>query len=185
MLLYRVFPYLSSAKAGEPGHPLYVHPGQGTGRWDNPSAYLAWYMASEQTSAVAEVFAHISVWRDAMFSFPQIPGSRRALGIYGLPDDLPYVDLDDPQILVDRRMRPSQVIERNRPYTQRKALEIYSEDRWNGIRWWSFHRPQWRVWCLWDVDPTAEDVRNLAVSHPAVRDAAAALAKPVVTDRAP
>ncbi len=180
MLLYRVFPYRSSAKPGEPGHPLYVHPAQGRGRWDNRSAYLAWYMASEQTSAVAEVFAHLSTWRDAMFPFPQIPGSRRALGTYQLPDDLPYIDLDDPQTLVDRGMRPSQVIERNRPYTQGKALGIYSETKWSGIRWWSFHRPQWRVWCLWDIDPACEDVQDIDVSHLAVRDAAAALAKAVV-----
>jgi hypothetical protein len=136
-------------------------------------------MASEQTSSVAEAFAHLSTWRDAMFGFPQIPGARRALGIYRLPDDLPYVDLDDPQTLVDRRMRPSQVIERNRPYTQGKALGIYNEKQWSAIRWWSSHRPQWRVWCLWDIGPTCEDVQDLDVSHIAVRDAAAALAKPV------
>ena len=136
MLLYRVFPYLDSAKAGEAGHPLYVHPAQGKDRWDNPSAYLAWYMASERNSAVAAVFAQLSMWRDTMFPFPQIPGSRRALGIYRLPDELPYVDL--PQTFVDRGMRPSQVVERNRPYTQGKALEIYNEKRWNAIRWWSF-----------------------------------------------
>lgn len=180
MLLYRVFPYLDSAKPGEPGHPRYVHPAQGKGRWDNASAYLAWYLASERTSAVAEVFANLTNWRDAMFPFPQIAGARRALGVYRLPDDLPYVDLDDPQILVDRGMRPSQVIERNRPYTQGKALEIFNEKRWNGIRWWSFHRPESRVWCLWEIDPVCETVEALDLSHVAVRDAAAALAKLLV-----
>jgi hypothetical protein len=179
VLLYRVFPYLPAARARQPGHPLYVHPGQGKGRWDNPAWYLAWYMAHESTSAVGEAFADISTWREAMFAFPQISGSRRALGVYRLPDDLPYVDLDDAQTLVDRGMRPSQVVERNRPYTQGKALEIYQEKRWNAIRWWSFHRPQWRVWCLWDIDPVCEDVERLDVSHAAVRDAAGILAKPI------
>lgn len=181
MLLYRVFPYLASARRGDPGHPLHLHTGQGKGRWDNPDRYLAWYLAHEPASAVGEVFAHLSAWRDAMFAFPQVPGARRALGVYGVSDDLPYVDLDDAQVLVDRRMRPSQVVERNRPYTQAKAREIYAERRWKGIRWWSFHRPQWRVWCLWDVDPTCEDVEALDVSHVAVRDAAGVLAKPIVT----
>jgi hypothetical protein len=180
VLLYRVFPYLASAKAGEPGHPLYVHPGQGKGRWDNPAWYLAWYMAHEPTSGVGEVFANVSTWRNEMFAFPQIPGAARALGVYQLADDLPYVDLDDAQTLVDRGMRPSQVIQRNRPYTQGKALEIYEEKRWNGIRWWSFQRPQWRVWCLWDIDPRCEDVQPLDVSHVAVRDAAQTLAKLIV-----
>ncbi len=86
MLLYRVFPYLSSARTGEPGHPLYLHPGQGTGRWDNPASYLAWYMAHEPTSAVGEVFASVSVWREEMFPFDHIPGARRALAVYQLPD---------------------------------------------------------------------------------------------------
>lgn len=179
MLLYRIFPYLPSAKKGEPGHPLHVHRGHGTGRWDNPASYLAWYMAQEPAGAVGEVFADLAVWRDAMFVFPQISGARRALGVYGLADGLPYVDLDDARTLVARRMRPTQVIERNRPYTQDKALEIYQEHRWSAIRWWSFHRPQWRVWCLWDIDPACEDVQELDVSHVAVRDAASTLAKPI------
>lgn len=180
MLLYRVFAYLPSARRGTSGHPLYVHPGQGNGRWDNPAHYLAWYMAQEPSSAVGEVFADIVTWRDEMFAFPQIPAAKRALGVYRLADDLPYVDLDDAQTLAERGMRPSQVVERNRPYTQAKALEIYQEQRFRGIRWWSLHRPQWRVWCLWDIDPTCEDVHELDVSHVAVQDAAAALAKPVV-----
>jgi hypothetical protein len=96
-----------------------------------------------------------------MFVFPQIRGAQRALGVYRLPDDLPYVDLDDAQTLVERGMRPTQVIERNRPYTQGKALEIYQEKQWSGIRWWSFHRPQWRVWCLWDIHPACEAVEDL------------------------
>lgn len=178
--MYRVFPYLPSARKSEPGHPLYVHPCQGKGRWDNPDWYLAWYMAHEPTSAVGEVFARVATWRAEMFPFPQIPGAQRALGVYGLADDLPYVDLDDASTLVERRMRPSQVVERNRPYTQAKALEIYQEKKWNGIRWWSLHRPRWRVWCLWNIDPECEDVQDLDVSHVAVRDAASTLAKPIV-----
>lgn len=179
MLLYRVFPYLLRAKKGEPGHPLYVFPGQGKGRWDNPTRYLAWYMASEATSAVGESFAGITAWRDEMFDFPLIPGSRKALGIYQVPDDLPYVDLDDAATLVARSMRPTQVIERNRPYTQAKALSIYEEGDFNAIRWWSYHRPQWRVWCLWEIDPECEDVETLDVRHLAVRDAAKTLVKTV------
>jgi hypothetical protein len=180
VLLYRVFPHVPSAKKGEPGHPLYLHPAQGKGRWDNPGWYLAWYMTSEPTSAVGEVFADIGIWRNEMFAFPQIPDAQRALGVYRLADDLPYVDLDDAPTLVKRKMRPTQVIERIRPYTQGVALEIYQEQRWSGIRWWSFHRPQWRVWCLWDIEPVCEDIQELDVSHAAVRDAAGALAKPIV-----
>jgi hypothetical protein len=181
VLLYRIFPHLPSARRGEPGHPLYLHAGQGKGRWDNPASCLAWYMAQEPVSAVGEAFADLATWRDEMFPFPQLPGAQRALGVYRVADDLPYVDLDDARTLVERGMRPTQVIERNRPYTQGKAREIHQERRWNGIRWWSFHRPQWRVWCLWDVEPACEDVEQLNVAHVAVRDAAGALGKPIVT----
>jgi hypothetical protein len=180
VLLYRVFPYLSGASAGQPGHPLYVHPTQGTGRFDNPSHYLAWYIAAEAVSAVGESFAHLSTWRDEMFEFPHIPGSRKALGIYDLPDDLPYVDLDDPQRLVDLGVRPTQVIERNRPYTQSLALRIYEEGKYNGIRWWSIHRPQWRLYCLWKIDPNIVQIDPLTIGHITVNSAARTLAKRMV-----
>lgn len=179
MLLYRVFPYLSTASTEGPGHPLYVHPVQGAGRFDNPTHYLAWYMAAEAVSAVGEAFGPLSTWRDEMFGFPLIPGSRKALGIYEIPDDLPYVDLDDPQRLVELGVRPSQVVERNRPYTQALALRIYREAKYNGIRWWSFHRPQWRVYCLWEIDPIVAEVDPLAMDHVAVESAALTLAKAV------
>ena len=180
MLLYRVFPYLPTASKGQPGHPLHVHPAQGKGRWDNPGSYLAWYMAFEVAGAVGETFADISTWRDEMFEFPALPGSRKALGFYELPDDLPYVDLDDAATLVELAMRPTQVIVRNRPYTQAKALSIYQQKKWSGIRWWSFHRPQWRVICLWDIDPKCDHVEDLDTSHIAVSDAGRTLSKPIV-----
>jgi hypothetical protein len=177
MLLYRTFPHLGSARAGQPGHPLYVHPNQGQGRWDNPAWYLALHMTQEPTSAVVEVFADLPDWSEDMFAFPEIAGARRALGVYRVADDLPYVDLDDAATLVARGMRPSQVVARNRPYTQAKALEIHQERRWSGLRWWSFHHPDWRVWCLWDIKPVCEEVQELDLDHPAVQDAATALAK--------
>ncbi|MDA8068168.1 MAG: hypothetical protein M0T77_06110 [Actinomycetota bacterium] len=110
----------------------------------------------------------------------EVVGHRKALGIYDLPDDLPYVDLDDPQQLVDRGVRPAQVVERNRPFTQGLALKIYQESKYHGIRWWSFHRPEWRVWCLWKVNPTIAQVDDLTTSHIAVVSAARTLAKAII-----
>ncbi len=49
--------------------------------------------------------------------------------------DLPYVGLDDAPTLAKRKMRPTQVIERNRPYTQAVALKIHQEQRSSGIGW--------------------------------------------------
>jgi hypothetical protein len=184
VLLYRVFPYLPTASTGEPGHPLYLHPAQGSGRFDNPDHYLTRYLAAEAVGAIGESFGDLSTWRDEMFEFPLIPGSRKALGVYDLPDDLPYLDLDDPRRLVELGVRPSQVVERNSPYAQALALRIYRARRYNGIRWWSFHRPQWRVYCLWEIDPAIAQIEQLTMSHIAVQSAARALAKAVTTPRA-
>lgn len=186
MLLYRVFAHLPAATAGQPGHPEYLQPHQGKGRLDNPGEYLCWYMSAEQSGAVGEVFGDLLQWSNPMFAAPHLPGSARALGTYAIPDDTPLVDLDDAQALLDRGLRPTQVIERNRPVTQGWALKIFEERnvsdgtrRWDGVRWWSYHRPQWRIFGLWGVNPRVAEVQDLALDHPAVIDAAHALGKPL------
>ncbi len=185
MLVYRVFPFLATADSGEPGHPDYLHPDQGKGRLDNPDRYRCWYVALEASGAVGEAFADLLHWREEMFPFPALAGSRRALGTYEIPDDTPLLDLDDARSLLDRGLRPTQVIERNRPATQAWALRAFEEidhdgtARWSGVRWWSFHRPQWRVLGLWGQAPRHIEVDRLDLEHPAVVDAAGALAKPL------
>lgn len=184
MLLHRVFAYLPSAPAGRPGHPGYVHTPQGKGRLDNPDQYVCCYLSAEASGAVGEVFGDLIRWSDRMFTVPFLPGSRRALGTYSVPDDTPILDLDDAKALLDRRLRPTQVIARNRPVTQAWALGVYNERSpggqrlWSGVRWWSYQRPHWRVFGLWDTRPDCVDVAPLGLAHPAVIDAARALAKP-------
>lgn len=183
MLAYRVIPYLPDARAGEPGHPQYLHPAQGKGRLDNVDHYRCWYLAGEQTGAVAEVFADLTNWTEAMFAYPALPDARRALACYELPDDLPLLELDDARNLLDRGLRPTQVIERNRAATQAWALRIFEErpadgsPRWSGVRWWSYHRSQWRILGIWGAIPNCVAVDPLHLRHPAVVDAAHALAK--------
>jgi len=46
-------------------------------------------------------------------SRPRSRASRRALGVFELPDDLRVLDLDDPAQLVRLRLRPTQVVTRN------------------------------------------------------------------------
>jgi hypothetical protein len=55
-------------------------------------------------------------------------------------------------MLVDRDLRPSNVVTRDRATTQRWALEVFEEDKWDGIRWWSFHNPEWGSFGLWNRD---------------------------------
>lgn len=183
MLLYRVFPWLPDAKAGEPGHPSYLHRPQGHGRFDNPTEYDAWYLAAEASGAVGETFGDLPEWTPVMFSFPFLPGAERALGIYEVSDDLPVLNLDDAATLLDRGLRPSQVVSRNRADTQGWALKIAEEidasgrQKWQGVRWWSYHRPHWTLYCLWGQIPRCVEVQTLSVEHPAVVDASKSLGR--------
>jgi hypothetical protein len=188
MLLYRVFAYLpAAATAATAGHPQYIHTPQGRGRLDNPSDYTVWYLSDQPSGAIGETFADLVLWRDAMFPAPYLPGAQRVLGTYDVADDLPILDLDDANALLQRGLRPSQVIQRNRPVTQAWAKGIFDEKdhdgtrKWDGVRWWSYQRPQWRIVGLWgNIPPACVSVDPLTVAHPAVRDAARTLGKRIL-----
>ena len=89
-----------------------------------------------------------------MFDFPLLPGSRRALGVYRLPDTLRVLDLDDPAELLERSLRPTQIVTRNLSVTQAWGSRIWNERdphdstrrRWQAVQWWSYHRPFWDAW---------------------------------------
>jgi hypothetical protein len=57
-------------------------------------------------------------------------------------------------------------VTRDRRVTQSWALRVYDEDRWAGIRWWSYYRPEWGSYGIWsigalkvlDAIPLAEDL---------------------------
>jgi hypothetical protein len=186
MLLYRVFPHIASAIPGTPGSGEYLHRPQGAGRLDNPLHYEVWYLAYEPTGAIGEIFGDQYEWSNAMFLFPKLPGSSRALGTYFIPDHSRVLDLDDAQELLHRGLKPTKVVDRNRTATQQWALKIYNEPGhrpvpiWDGVKWWSFHRPSWRVIGLWGVRPTLVAVESLDVTHIAVKDAANSLSKRII-----
>ncbi|MGZ6840050.1 MAG: RES domain-containing protein [Frankiaceae bacterium] len=181
MLVYRVFPHLETAAVGEPGHPLYEHRPQRYGRIDHPDYYV-WYVSRSPEAAAGEAFGNLAVWDSSMFEFPQVPGSRRALGVFELPDDLRVLDLDDPAALLERRLRPTQVVVRNLAVTQRWGHEIWDERdphdarrrRWQAVQWWSYHHPSWPILASW-ARPEFVRAESLDLTHPAVVDAARAL----------
>jgi len=183
VLVYRVFPHLPGASPTEPGHPLYVHPEQGLGRWDNPDLYRARYIAATASGAVGEAFAGLSTWSAAMLPFPSIVGSTRALGVYRLDEETqPFLELDDARMLLDRSLRPTDVVIRNRPRTQQIARAVHAEGRWAGLSWWSMHRPQWTLHVLWNQTAlTVERVEPMA-GHPGLLDAGRLLAKRMQAD---
>jgi hypothetical protein len=181
--LYRVFPRVPRARLGQPGHGLYIHPDQGAGRWDNPDLYRAGYFAASPEGAVGETFAGISTWRAAMLAFPALDKGVRVLGTYRIDEEAhPLLDLDDARNLVDRGVRPSHVVWRNRPATQAVARTAHEEGRWSGLSWWSMHRPQWSLVCLWDLDTLVLEAIEPLRGHPALLEAAGRLARPVDDD---
>jgi hypothetical protein len=188
MRLYRVFPHLPSAAEGEPGHPGYLHTGQTIGRWDNAHAYALWYLSYTAAGAAGETFGNLGSWADDMFQTPFLPGGRRALAIFDVPDETPILDLDIARELTTRNVRPSQIVTRNPAFTQALALSIFREHdadsnrQWAGLRWWSFHRPTWFNLALWHTPDapaplTLVNVEPLTLTHPAITDAAHALTR--------
>lgn len=183
MLVYRVFPHLPDAGPGEPGHPLYIHPDQGLGRWDNALLYHSLYVATTASGAVGEAFAHLSTWSRAMLPFPAIVGAVRSLAVYSLDEERhPLLDFDDPRSLLDRSLRPTDIVVRNRPRTQQIARDAFNEGAWSGLSWWSMHRPQWTLLLLWRVDGVALEAVEPLAAHPAIRDAGRLLAKQLQPD---
>jgi RES domain-containing protein len=153
-----------------------VSPVQGAGRVDNPAHYRVLYASDCATGAVAEAFGNHDQWTDQLLAGrPDLPGSRTALAEFEA-HDLAALDLDDPQALLERELRPSRVVTRDRTVTQEWALRIYREERWGGIRWWSYHDPRAGSFGIWDTGRLrARRVVALDREHPSVVAAAALL----------
>jgi hypothetical protein len=192
VLLFRVFAAAPNAREGQPGHPTYLHRPQGSGRWDNPSLYDAWYLATTIEGAVIEAFGNLQTWSENMFDAPYFQNGRRTLAVFSAPDDLSLVNLDDAQTLLEQGMRPTQVVIRNPEYTQMRAAAMFAgkdasgDRRWSGISWWSFHRPTLTNVMLWST-PTAPaplrlmEQRNLSIVSPEIEDASRSLAKMIAS----
>ena len=188
MLVYRVFPYLESARDGEPYHPLYEHKPQRDGRADHPD-YFVWYVCEKPEAACGEAFGNLDRWVESMFGGDRTDGVRRALGVYELPDNLRICDLDDPHRLIELGLRPTQVVIRNLAVTSDWAHRIWSQrsaaiadQKWQAIQWWSYHQPHWTVLASW-ARPALHRVERLTLEHPAIVSAADALQRPLPKKR--
>ena len=186
--LFRVIPWLADAERGQPGHPLYVDvTRQGGGRADNPRHYQALYLSESAPGAVGEAFGDLATWSEAMFAVPWLPGAVRALATFQSDPPPAVLDLDDASVLVARGIKPTEVVGRDRARTQEIALSAFLEDRWHGLRWWSWWRPVWRNQILWApldaADPwplAVVEAEPLHMRHPAVLVAAEVLRRRTV-----
>lgn len=179
MMLYRVLPWVPAAVAGAAGHPRFAPDRQGAGRVDNPEHYRVLYLADHPAGAVAEAFGDLSAWTSSMLrGAPSLPGSRRALATYELPDSQRICDLDDAARLLELRLCSSEVVTRDRSVTQAWSLRLWQQASWAGVRWWSYRDPRWGALALWRADLLVVDtVVPLTMDHPDLRAAADVLSR--------
>ena len=180
MRLWRVFPWDAEAVPGSRGHPLWIpRTLQGAGRHDNPELYGVMYLSEHPTAAVAETIAHLrgQVLDDADL---ERGGLRLALSGVDAAIEGRLWDLDDPRVLLERRLRPSVVATRVRQKTRAWAADLFrARPRRDGIRWWSTLEATWMHVTLFHralprVEPAGLP-EPLRVSHTAVREAAEAV----------
>jgi RES domain len=185
-LLYRVTwvdDRWETLDSSQPFHPLYIPiDRQGQGRFDNPYLYAALYASTTAQGAVGETFGNLSRWPSSEIEREK-DGRPRCLVRFELPDDALIRDLDDPRVLVELGIRPSDVVRRNRDRTQEVAHAVWLTRAATGARgfsWWSYWRPEWTMVALWSdglgrpqfSDLTVAQVDPLTIAHPAVHVAA-------------
>lgn len=179
-MLYRFFPWDPAAVASSLGGALFnPRAQQGKGRHDNPDLYGALYVARVEVSAVAEWLAGFRGQTLGSDDFARTDGRRWAL--VGLGDAAlgGIVDLDDPEELAARRIRPSRVATRTRATTQEVASGLFAEGV-PGFGWWSTLEASWPNMTLFaervlDALSVADGPREIGVDDPVVRAAAAAI----------
>jgi len=150
VLLYRVFPWDESSTGRTAAGPLHVpRERQGSGRHDAPASYGALYCSRQAVSAVSEA---IQFFRGHSLGAPDLrrPGGRvSALATLELAEGLALVDLDDPQSLLTRGLRPSRVATGERDVSQAIARRVYAEGA-AGLSWWSTIEASWTNLTLFD-----------------------------------
>ena len=172
-MLYRVFADAPDKRADPFNVPRHF---QGGGRHDNPDHYTALYLAREPISAVAERIQGFRGQRLIEGVFTRPDGRVDALAEI---DDTAWpelVDLDDPQVLAARSIRPSRVATGDRPTTQRLALDLFLGGA-TGLAWWSTLEASWTNVTVFEERLTGGLRRVVAVEplttvHPLVREAA-------------
>jgi len=135
--LFRVFSWGSRKPAAGAGGPLNVpRRRQGAGRHDAPDQYGAFYCSRDAASAVAEAIQFLRGQELTGDDLRRSDGSVRALSAFNLDSAARLLDLDDPQVLASRALRPSSVATLDRRVTQRLAITAYQEG-FDGLSWWS------------------------------------------------
>ncbi len=171
-MLFRVFGWLPDTTP----EPLKVpRERQGGGRHDDPDRYTALYLGREAVGAIAEAIQPFRGQELTAGALSRPDGARRALATIDDAALPPLLDLDDPRVLVQRRLRPSRVATAVRRATQRIAGDAFADGA-VGLSWWSTLESSWTNVTLFAERlpglPPVVDVEPLALDHPALVEAA-------------
>jgi RES domain len=177
VILWRVLPWRPEARPSDSGGPLWFpRELQGAGRHDNPDRYGCLYVGESPISPVAEALAPFRGAGVLMEGMLKRTGAPLALAQLSLPDDSRVVDLDDPGVLVDVRLRPSEVATGVRAVTQAYAARLFGRrPAPDGLRWWSTIEVSLSNLTIFDrAQPSLElvDAAPLTLADPVVHEAA-------------
>jgi hypothetical protein len=144
VILYRCFAWDERARPDAGNGPLWFpRVFQGAGRHDNPATYGCLYASEREASALVEQLAQFRGNR-LLPSMLVRRGLPLAVAAIELSDRALLLDLDDPLVLDEHRLRPSLVATHRRHVTQPQALALYrTTPRPAGLRWWSSFEALW------------------------------------------
>src|SRR5213592_1866309 len=138
---WRVFPWDPAAQPGEPFSPSYIHPNQGSGRFD-VAGKLVVYLAETAVHAVAE---KLQRFRGQRIDRKDLIESGKTLALVECElGRIKLADLCDPAVLVKYDIRPDVVASRDSAQTQGVAAALHKEG-FAGLRWWSALSGDWHT----------------------------------------
>lgn len=168
---WRVFPWDPAAPAGALFSPSYIHPNQGSGRFD-VSGKLVVYLAETAVHAVAE---KLQRFRGQKIDRKDLVESGHPLALVQCQLDIPKLaDLCDPTVLVKYGIAPDVLASREITKTQPVAAALHKEG-YAGLRWWSALSGDWHTLVVFEGRIHYGTPEALTTGHTAVQEAAAAL----------
>jgi hypothetical protein len=177
VIVWRLLPWQQGVPHTSPGGALWFpRELQGAGRHDNPDRYGCLYVGESAVSVIVEGLAPFRGAGALTSGMLVRAGVSLALAQLEFHDDAHLMDLDDPSVLIEAGLRPSDVATRIRAVTQSYALRLFDGYLGlMGLRWWSTIEASLFNLTLFDRaqrELEVLEVTLLTIGSPAVREAA-------------
>lgn len=180
LLLWRVFPWNSTARAGDPFSQSYIHPGQTSGRFDLHDRPPVRYLAESPEHALGEL---LQGFRGGVIGPAHLKRHGHPLALAGVRLSPPLAariaDNNDPATLLRLNLRPDELAHHDRRVSQAVARRLHDGGE-TGFRWWSALTGAWHGVILFTDRVAREEIGFerpviLSLDHPALERAAAVL----------